>query len=107
MLNYDTVVTRRADEIIPGDMIDTKCGIGDHAWKFVTASRVIERGAPHEDRVELTLDTDAMCRTRESVASSTYEVIPAPVTDHVFEAMVRGDDCRLCGAARQVHELFE
>lgn len=76
MLAYDTIIQIPADEILTGDIIDTRCGIGDHAWKAVTGKRIIERthGA---DRVELTLDTDAMCNTRETSASTTYRVIPA------------------------------
>jgi hypothetical protein len=75
MLAYDTIIEIPADEILPGDIIDTRCGIADYAWKTVTATRVIERthGA---DRVELTLDTDAMCVTRESSAHTIYRVIP-------------------------------
>lgn len=76
MLAYDTIIEIPADEILVGDIIDTRCGIGDCAWKAVTAKRIIERthGA---DRVELTIDTGAMCNTRETVASSIYHVIPA------------------------------
>jgi hypothetical protein len=75
MLAYDTIIEIPADEILTGDIIDTRCGIGDYAWKTVTAKRIIERH--RVDRVELTLDTDAMCNTRETRASATYRVIPA------------------------------
>lgn len=75
MLAYDTIIEIPADEILPGDIIDTCCGVADYAWKTVTAKRIIERYKV--DRVELTLDTDAMCNTRETSASSTYRVIPA------------------------------
>jgi hypothetical protein len=77
MLNYDTIVTRRADEILSGDFVDTCCGIGDLAWKRVERVRYIDRSHPFQDRVELTLDTDAMCRTKETPAGTTYRVIPA------------------------------
>lgn len=76
MLAYDTIIEIPADEILPGDIIDTRCGVADYAWKTITATRVIER-SHSADRVELTMDTDAMCNTRESVASSIYRVIPA------------------------------
>lgn len=77
MLNYEAITTKRADEIIPGDVFDTRCGVADLAWKTVLRVRVIERAAPHQDRIEVTLDTDAMCPTRQMVASSTARVIPA------------------------------
>lgn len=76
MLAYDTIIEIPADEILTGDIIDTRCGIGDYAWKTVTAKRIIENNHG-KDRVELTLDTDAMCNTRQSVADSIYRVIPA------------------------------
>jgi hypothetical protein len=74
MLAYDTIIEIPADEILPGDIIDTRCGVADYAWKAVTAKKIIERYGV--DRVELTLDTDAMCNTRETSANSTYRVIP-------------------------------
>lgn len=75
MLAYDTIIEIPADEILPGDIIDTRCGVADYAWKTVIAKKITERYSV--DRVELTLDTDAMCKTRESVATSIYRVIPA------------------------------
>lgn len=76
MLAYDTIIEIRADEILVGDIIDTRCGVADYAWKTVTATRVIER-THSADRVELTINTGAMCNTRETPAYSTYRVIPA------------------------------
>lgn len=77
MLNYDAIVTKRADEIIPGDILDTRCGVADYAWKTVTKIRYIDVDVPGcQDRVELTLDTDAMCPTREASADAEYRVIP-------------------------------
>lgn len=77
MLNYEAITTKRADEIIPGDVFDTRCGVADLAWKTVLRVRVIERAAPNQDRIEITLDTDSLGCTREMVASSTARVIPA------------------------------
>lgn len=76
MLAYDTIIEIPADEILVGDIIDTRCGVADYAWKTVTATRVIER-THSADRIELTLDGRGISRTRESSACSTYRVIPA------------------------------
>lgn len=77
MLNYEAIVTKRADEIIPGDIIDTRCGVADYAWKPVTHVRYIDQAAPNQDRVELTLDARGISRTRNTTAGTEYRVIPA------------------------------
>lgn len=78
MLNYEAITTKRADEIISGDVIDSRCGVADYAWKTVTSVRYIDRPAPNKDRVELTLDGRGISRTRETAADVEYRVIPGP-----------------------------
>jgi hypothetical protein len=65
-----------AGEIIPGDHIDTRCGIGDLAWKRVTRVRLIEHTTT-PDEIELTLDTDAICKTRIVYINTEFNTIPA------------------------------
>jgi hypothetical protein len=76
MLDYDSITEVRADRIMPGDIFDTHCGVADYAWKTVLSVRYIDRPAPLKDRVEITLDTDAMCPTRELSVDSLERVIP-------------------------------
>lgn len=41
------VITQlRADELIPGDIIDSRCGVGEYAWVRVVLVRVEEVGRP-------------------------------------------------------------
>lgn len=66
----------RADEIIPGEMIDTHCGIGSLAFKRVTAVCLIENDNPNmPDLIEITIATDAMSRTLIRRAGQTVDVV--------------------------------
>lgn len=49
-----------AGHVMPGDWIDTGCGIGAHAYVRVISIRYIEDDRPNaKDRVEFTLDVPA------------------------------------------------
>ena len=70
------IVTRRADSIIPGDILDTRCGTGDLAYAKVLSVRVIENSAPlAQDRIEVTLEGDAISNTRLLLAGSLVRTV--------------------------------
>lgn len=75
MLNYAKAVLVRADEVISGDTIDTKCGIADMAWSKVIKIAVDEYRS-NQDRIVMTLASDAISNTRTFVGSSMVRVIP-------------------------------
>jgi hypothetical protein len=76
MLDFTKSRKVAAGEIIPGDSIDTRCGIGDLAWKRVTRVRLVEHTAT-ADEIEITLDTDAICKTRIVYINTEFNAIPA------------------------------
>ncbi|MGO1050733.1 hypothetical protein [Crossiella sp. CA198] len=77
MLAYETATKMRADQIIPGEIVDTHCGIGYLAWALVLRVRVIENNNPNcEDRIEVTFEGDAISNTRVYLSSSLVDVIP-------------------------------
>jgi hypothetical protein len=71
-----TTTNRRADELIPGDRFDTRCGIGLAPFRTITRVRIEENDRPgSQDRVEITFDTDAMCNIRMFLANSIVRVL--------------------------------
>lgn len=69
------IITRRADEILPGTVIDTQCGIGDLAFVTVTSRRMIENDNPgSQDRVELRWDDGSISPCRELLADYPVRV---------------------------------
>jgi hypothetical protein len=76
MLAYETAIQVRADEIISGDILN----IGNISWHPVLRVRYVDVDAPgFSDRVEVTVDTDAICCTEEYRAGWTVQVIPGPM----------------------------
>jgi hypothetical protein len=64
-----TVIEMRADELVPGDVFDTRCATGDYAK--ILKVRVLENDAPgSQDRIEVKYETDAMSNTRTFLADS-------------------------------------
>jgi hypothetical protein len=66
-----------ADELIPGDVIDTHCGVGEYAWAEVVRVVIEENDRPGSvDRVWLTLrDTVGDVRgefTRRTLATTMH-----------------------------------
>jgi hypothetical protein len=60
----------RADEVIPGELFDTKCGVGDLAFCKVISTQIIEDNHPgHQDRVEIRYESDSISPTRVLMAS--------------------------------------
>lgn len=69
------VVELRADELIPGDVFDTRCGVGDTAFHEITNVRVIENDAPgQKDRIEIRYASDSISPTRTLLADSKVRV---------------------------------
>lgn len=75
MLNYDKAILIRADEVITGDTLDTKCGVADLAWEQIVKVHV-EEYRYGQDRMRFTLNTDGLSRTRTFNGSSMVRVIP-------------------------------
>lgn len=76
MLDYETAIQVRADEILSGDVLN----IGNISWDRVIRVRYIEVDAPGQsDWVVVTIDTDAICCTEEYRAGWMVEVIPGPM----------------------------
>lgn len=66
-----------ADEILPGDLFDTRCGAGDLAFEEVLVKRFIENDeAGQEDVVELRLSTPSISATKTLRCSQMVRVIP-------------------------------
>jgi hypothetical protein len=62
----------RADEIIPGDMFDTGCGVGD-TFAEVLSVKVQENNRPNSvDRIEIRLAGNGLSATR--VLNADYRV---------------------------------
>lgn len=62
LVDFNTVELRNetAGHVMPGDWVDTGCGIGAHAYVRVVSIRYIEDDRPHgKDRVEFTWDLPA------------------------------------------------
>jgi hypothetical protein len=75
-MDYANITTLRADELMPGDVFDTHCGIGDLAWATIARARLIEIDNPHsEDRIEVTMLGGGISNTREFLASSPVSAI--------------------------------
>lgn len=76
------VITKlRADELIPGDVIDSRCGVGEYAWVRVVSVRVEEINRPGAaDRIVIEyVDTVGNVRmgertTRRMLGSSLVRV---------------------------------
>ncbi|MEU7096069.1 hypothetical protein [Kitasatospora aureofaciens] len=65
----------KADELIPGDLFNTHCGIGLDAFRRIAGVRVIENDAPGaQDRIEIRWDGTSISPARVLVASSTQEI---------------------------------
>lgn len=70
------IVKRRADSLIPGDVFDTRCGVGDLAFAGVLSVRVIENDSPGaQDRIEITLAGDVISNTRTMLAGSVVGTV--------------------------------
>ena len=66
----------RADAVIPGDVFDTQCGVGDLAHAVVLKVRAIENDNPSaQDRIEFTLSGYGITSTRVLLASSLVRII--------------------------------
>ena len=72
------ITLAHADEILPGDMFDTRCGAGDLAFEEVLVKRFIENDeAGQEDLVELRLNTTGMSATKTLRCGRVARIIPA------------------------------
>lgn len=65
------IVAKRADEIKVGDVIDTHCGIADHAYDTVIAVRIDKRSG----EVEITTNSGAISPTIRRRASRPLDVV--------------------------------
>jgi hypothetical protein len=69
------IIEMRADELIPGDRYDTRCGVGDLAFAEIAAVRLIEVNAPGaQDRIEVRDKGDGLSSTRTFLADSVVRV---------------------------------
>lgn len=69
------ITTMRADELIPGDKFDTRCGIADlNVFSTVTKIRYIDNDGPGEGRVEIHIQSNAMSSSRTVLASSIVRI---------------------------------
>jgi hypothetical protein len=65
------VIEMRADELIPGDRFDTRCGSGTAAFCTITKVRLVETDAPGaQDRIEIRYESDCISPTRTLLAGS-------------------------------------
>jgi hypothetical protein len=70
------VIEMRADELIPGDRFDTRCGAGLDAFCKITKVRLIEVGtAGSQDRIEIRYESDCISPTRTLLASSMVRIL--------------------------------
>jgi hypothetical protein len=69
--------TLRADEIIPGDMFDTGCGVGD-TFAEVLSVKLHENDRPGSpDRIEIRLAGNAISNTRTLNADYRVTIVTA------------------------------
>lgn len=69
------IQTLRADELIPGDVFDTRTGVGSHAFQEITSVVLLENdNAGHQDRVRITFTGPGISNVRTLLADYPVDV---------------------------------
>ena len=67
--------TVRADELVPGDVFNTHCGVGHWAWARIVTCRLVENDQPGaQDRIEIVYDADVICPVKVFLADSPVQI---------------------------------
>lgn len=63
------IETVRADELIPGDIFDTRCGVGSLAFREILTVVLLENDNPNaQDRIRITYAGEGISNVRTLLA---------------------------------------